>query len=263
MASDRKVAVITGGGTGLGFAIAERLGVDGARVVLASRSREHLDPAVERLARAGIDALALATDVRDPLQVEAMVQATMDSFGRLDTLVNNAAGNFVCPAEKLSPNGWNAVRAIVLDGTFYCSRFAGEAMIGQGSGAIVNILASYAWGAGPGTLHSACAKAGVLAMTRTLAVEWASRGIRVNAVSPGPVDTPGAAAKLWPTTEARNRLLATIPQGRFGTAEEVAAAVAFLASQEASFVNGVVLPVDGAQWLDRSTHRHRTEANHG
>lgn len=244
-----RVAIVTGGGTGLGRAIAKRLGRDGLRLVLASRSAAHLDPAVEELRAAGLEAIAVTADVREPPQVEAMVARALEVFGRIDVLVNNAAGNFVCPAEKLSPGGWNAVRATVLDGTFYCSRFAGEVMIRQGSGCIVNILASYAWGAGPGTIHSACAKAGVLAMTRTLAVEWGRYGIRVNGVCPGPVDTPGAAEKLWPTEAAREALRATIPAGRFGKPEEIAAAVRFLVSEEAAFVNGAVLTVDGGQWL--------------
>lgn len=260
--SEVRVAIVTGGATGLGFAIAERLGRDGMQLVLASRSEERLGAAVARLAESGVSALAVPTDVRDAEAVRQMVARCTGQFGRVDVLINNAAGNFMCPAERLTVNGWNTVRGIVLDGAFYCSRFAGEAMIGQRSGCIVNILATYAWGAGAGTIHSACAKAGVLAMTRTLAVEWARYGIRVNGVAPGPVETSGASEKLWPNEEAKAALLATVPMGRFGRAEEVAEAVAFLVSDRASYINGDVITVDGAQWLYRGGHRSAAAQAH-
>ena len=255
-----RVAIVTGGGTGIGLAIARHFGRDGARLVLASRREEHLEPAVADLRAENIDAIGVPTDIREPEQVQEMVGEALRAYGRVDVLVNNAAGNFICPAERLSPNGWAAVRSIVLDGSFYCSRAVGEVMIERGEGAIVNILATYAWGAGAGTIHSACAKAGVMAMTRTLAVEWGRYGIRVNAVAPGPVDTPGAAQKLWPTAALRDALLETIPVGRLGRAGEIAAAVGFLASDEASFINGAVLPIDGGQWLSRGTRRHQRSA---
>src|SRR5437016_8903773 len=196
-ALDGRVAIVTGGGTGIGRAIALEYARLGARLVLASRSPEHLEPAAEELgAKPGAEVLAVPMDVRVPEQVERLCDETVRRFGSIDILVNNAAGNFICPAEKLSPNGWNAVVNIVLNGTFYCSRAAGLRMIASGrGGSILNIVATYAWTGGPGTIHSACAKAGVVSMTRTLAVEWARYKIRVNAIAPGPVETEGAGSR--------------------------------------------------------------------
>src|SRR6266545_1144421 len=194
-----QVAVVTGGGTGIGLAIAKRLGSLGARIAIASRDSSHLEEGTAALRAAGIDALAIQLDVRKPEQVDEMVERTVKHFGSLDILVNNAAGNFICRAEDLSPNGWNAVIGIVLNGTFYCSRAVGRYMIARKrGGSIVSILANYVWTGSPGTIHSAAAKAGVWSMTQTLAVEWASYNIRVNAVAPGPIEgSPGAAEKLW------------------------------------------------------------------
>src|SRR5215217_970600 len=213
-----KVALVTGGGGGLGRAFALEFARLGAAVVVAGRRPEPLDETVGLVEGQGGKALGQPTDVRDPEQVDALVAAAVDRFGRVDVLVNNAAGNFVVKAEDLSPNGWRAVVAIVLDGGFLCSRAAGRQMIEQGDGgAIVSVLASYAWTGGPGTVHSAAAKAGLLAMTRTLAVEWAPHGIRVNTICPGPTDTEGAGGALWPTAEDRERVVSTIPAGRIAT----------------------------------------------
>src|SRR5204863_335357 len=166
--------------TGIGLAIARRLGTLGARIVIASRQSENLEHGWHSLRESGIDALAIQLDVRKPEQVDEMVERTVKHFGSLDILVNNAAGNFICRAEELSPNGWNAVIGIVLNGTFYCSRAVGRYMIGRKrGGSIVSILANYVWTGSPGTIHSAAAKAGVMSMTQTLAVEWAPHGIRV------------------------------------------------------------------------------------
>src|SRR5215831_7973454 len=141
-----QVAVVTGGGTGIGLAIARRLGSLGARIAIASRDAKHLEAGCAALSESGIDALAVQLDVRNPEQVDEMVVRTVKHFGRLDILVNNAAGNFVCRAEDLSPNGWNAVIDIVLNGTFYCSRAAGQYWIARAhGGSIVNILANYVW----------------------------------------------------------------------------------------------------------------------
>ena len=245
-----QVAVITGGGTGIGLAIAKRLGSLGARIAIASRDSTHLEEGCAALREAGIDALAIQLDVRKPEQVDEMVERTVKHFGGLDILVNNAAGNFICRAEDLSPNGWNAVIGIVLNGTFYCSRAVGRYMIArQRGGSIVSILANYVWTGSPGTIHSAAAKAGVMSMTQTLAVEWASHGIRVNAVAPGPIESPGAAKQLWSSPEAVERITNLVPLGRWGSPEEVADAVVFLAAPQSGFITGEVLTVDGGARL--------------
>jgi len=249
-----RVAIVTGGGTGLGLAIARRLGTLGARIAIASRSQEHLDAGRAALARDGIDALALQLDVRDPAKVDEVVDAAVRHFGGVDILVNNAAGNFICRAEDLSPNGWKAVVDIVLNGSFYCSRAVGRHLLAsKRSGSIVSILANYVWTGSAGTVHSAAAKAGVMSMTQTLAAEWASRGIRVNAVAPGPIETPGAAKQLWDSPEAVERITEMVPLGRWGKPDEVADAVAFLVSPHAGYITGEILTLDGGAWMGRGT----------
>jgi NAD(P)-dependent dehydrogenase (short-subunit alcohol dehydrogenase family) len=249
---DGQTAVVTGGGTGLGLAIAQELSRLGANIVVASRNRAHLDAGVTAVEEAGGRAVSVPVDVREPEQVDAMVARTLEAFGRIDILVNNAAGNFICRAEDLSPNGWASVVGIVLNGSFYCSRAVGKHMIGRGGGgSIVSILATYAWTGSPGTIHSASAKAGVMAMTQTLAVEWAPHRIRVNAVAPGPIESPGAARQLWTSPEAVQEITRRVPLNRWGQPEEIAHAVAFLASPYAAYITGDVLTVDGGQWLGR------------
>jgi NAD(P)-dependent dehydrogenase (short-subunit alcohol dehydrogenase family) len=247
-----QTAIVTGGGTGIGLAIARALGRQGARIVIASRGQQHLDAGAATLRDAKCEALAVPVDVRQPDEVDRMVERTLDAFGRIDILVNNAAGNFICRAEDLTPNGWNAVIGIVLNGSFYCSRAVGRHMIERGGGgSIVSILANYVSTGSAGTIHSASAKAGVLAMTRTLAVEWARHRIRVNAVSPGPIESAGAARQLWSSGEAVEHITRTVPLGRWGTADEIANAVLFLVSPHAAYVTGDVLTVDGGQSLGR------------
>ncbi len=241
-----QVAVVTGGGTGIGLAIARRFGQLGARVVLASRNPEHLAAGAAVLRADGVEVESVPTDVRDPDQVDRMVATTLERFGRIDVLVNNAAGNFVVRAEDLSPNGWLAVIGIVLNGSFFCSRAVGRHMIQRGGGgSIVSILAHYVWTGSAGTIHSAAAKAGVLSMTQTLAIEWARHGIRVNAVAPGPIQSPGAAKQLWPNAEVEKRIGEMVPLKRWGRAEEIADGVAYLVSPYASYITGETLTIDG------------------
>jgi NAD(P)-dependent dehydrogenase (short-subunit alcohol dehydrogenase family) len=247
-----RVAVVTGGGTGIGLAVAKRLGELGARIVIGSRNSVNLESGSAALRHAGLDPLTVQVDVRNPEQVDELVERTVKHFGQIDILVNNAAGNFICRAEDLSPNGWNAVVGIVLNGTFYCSRAVGRHMIQRGAGgSIVSILANYVWTGNAGTIHSAAAKAGVMSMTQTLAVEWAPHRIRVNAVAPGAVESSGAAKQLWDSPEAVDRITSAVPLKRLGRPEEVADAVAFLVSDHAGYITGDVLTVDGGAWLGR------------
>jgi NAD(P)-dependent dehydrogenase (short-subunit alcohol dehydrogenase family) len=254
MLKDR-VAVVTGGGTGIGLAVAKRLGALGARIVIGSRNSANLESGSAELRHAGLDPLTVQIDVRNPEQVDELVERTVKHFGHIDILVNNAAGNFICPAEDLSVNGWNAVVGIVLNGTFYCSRAVGRQMIHQGrGGSIVSILANYVWTGSAGTVHSAAAKAGVMSLTQTLAVEWARHRIRVNAVAPGPIESPGAAKQLWNSPEAVERIAEAVPLKRWGKPEEVADSVAFLVSEHAGYITGEVLTIDGGAWLGRSSY---------
>ena len=249
---DAKTVVITGGGTGLGRAMAESFAAEDAHVCVIGRRREKIDETVAAIERAGGKAFALAGDVRDAAHVEATMRAVVQRTGGIDVLVNNAAGNFVCPSEELSPNGFKSVVDIVLLGTFYCSRFAFEALRAS-RGSIVNIIAAYAWSGEPGAVHSASAKAGVLAMTRTLAAEWGRFGIRVNAVAPGPIHTEGTDANLWSVADVEEHVRRSVPLGRLGEPGDVARAVAWLCSDEAQWISGAALSVDGAQWLHGGT----------
>jgi NAD(P)-dependent dehydrogenase (short-subunit alcohol dehydrogenase family) len=256
---DGQTAIITGGGTGIGLAIARALGRLGAEVVLASRDESHLSDGATALVPDGITAHTVQVDVRDPAAVDRMVADVIARTGRIDILINNAAGNFICRAEDLSPNGWNAVIGIVLNGSFYCARAVGRHLIERGGGgSIVSILANYAWTGSAGTIHSASAKAGVMAMTQTLATEWARHRIRVNAIAPGPIESPGAAKQLWASQEAVDTITQGVPLGRWGKPEEIADAVSFLVSPYASYITGEVLTVDGGQWLDRGSFNFLT-----
>ncbi|MRX73781.1 2,4-dienoyl-CoA reductase [Bacillus lacus] len=246
------VIIVTGGSSGMGKAMAKRFAESGAKVIITGRTLETLQETKKEIEKDEDQVLTFQMDVRDPEKAQELIQFADEHFGRLDALVNNAAGNFIVPAEKLTVNGWNAVINIVLNGTFYCSSAAGNYWIEKGiKGSIINMVATYAWGAGAGIIHSAAAKAGVLSLTRSLAVEWGSRyGIRVNAIAPGPIDQTGGAAKLWTSEEAAKRTINSVPLGRLGQPEEIAALAAFLLSDEAQYINGECIAMDGGQWLN-------------
>ena len=252
-----KVIIVTGGSSGMGKAMAARFVQLGASVVITGRTPEKLEAAQREITAFSDGAGRIHTvtmDVRQPEDAVRMVQETLQAYGQIDALVNNAAGNFLCPAESLSVNGWNAVIQIVLNGTFFCSQAVGKHWIATGtSGAILNMVATYAWDAGPGAIHSACAKAGVLAMTRTLAVEWGrAYGIRVNAIAPGMIERTGGAERLVPNLEAGEQLKHRIPMGRFGTPEEIAGLAAFLLSPDGAYVNGACYTMDGGASLQQT-----------
>lgn len=241
---DRTI-VVTGGGTGLGAEMARRFAGLGAHVVVLGRRKEKLDETVAAITAAGGKGSAYSCDVRD----WGAVQETAQKIGPIDGLVNNAAGNFLTNAEDLSSNGFKTVVDIVLNGTFHCTSAFGKSMIAGKGGAIVNIVTTYAWMGSAFVLPSACAKAGVLAMTRSLAVEWAAYNVRVNAIAPGPVPTEGAFSRLLPDPSfeemARNR----VPLKRFGTPREIADAAVFLMSPQSGYITGDCLVVDGGEWL--------------
>ncbi|MGI8314071.1 2,4-dienoyl-CoA reductase [Halobacillus mangrovi] len=249
-----QVVIVTGGSSGMGLYMAKRFLDEGAKVAITGRNMERLEEAKRQIAEGKEEQLLLVQmDVREVEDVTRMVDETHEAFGRIDHLVNNAAGNFIVPAEKLSPNGWNSVINIVLNGTFYCSQAVGNYWIeNKIKGSILNMVATYAWNAGAGVIHSASAKAGVLAMTRTLAVEWGKKyGIRANAIAPGPIERTGGADRLFESEEAAKRTLSSVPLGRLGTPEEIAGLARFILSEEASYMNGEVVTLDGGQWLNK------------
>jgi len=245
------VAFVTGGGTGITGGVARALSEAGANVALVSRSLEHLEPAAAAIndARTGTsgEAFAVAADVRHPDQVAAAIAATVERFGRIDIVVNGAAGNFLCKPEELSPNGFGTVIDIDLKGTFNVCRAAFD-QLKQHKGQILNISATLHYLGTPMQLHVSAAKAGVDALTRNLAVEWGRYGIRVNAVAPGPIEDTEGMQRLVPEP-VKEKLRQRVPLGRFGLIKDIEAAAVFLCSDAASYINGAVLVVDGGHWL--------------
>lgn len=252
-----KTIIITGGGSGIGKGIATKFAQEGANVVIAGRNAERLQTAKREIETFEGQVLDFQMDVRIPEQVEAMVKAAKETFGGIDALVNNAAGNFLCAAEDLSVNGWNAVINIDLNGTFYCSQAVGKEWIRNNQrGSILNIVATMAWMGATNNVHAASAKAGILAMTRTLAVEWGSKyGIRANAIAPGPIENTEGVARLVATDDGSQKAINQIPLKRFGRVEEIANLAYFLLSPQGEYINGECITMDGGSWLNNKTLR--------
>jgi NAD(P)-dependent dehydrogenase (short-subunit alcohol dehydrogenase family) len=247
-----RTIVITGGGTGLGRSMALRFGELGANLFLIARRDGPLKETAEAIRVKGAKAGYAVADVRDFAAVENAIAAAEEEFGRVDTLVNNAAGNFIARTERLSPNAFTAVLGIVLQGTFHCTLALGRKWIAtKQPGNVLNIVTTYAAvNSGSGfVVPSACAKAGVLAMTRSLAVEWARYKIRLNAIAPGPFPTEGAWSRLMPLKEMAERAREEHPMKRFGQHEELANLAAYLLSEQSGYVNGECVVIDGGLWL--------------
>lgn len=245
-----RTAIVTGGGTGLGLSMALKFAELGADLVITSRDPAHTEPACAKIREKGVRALSIKCDVRKFEEVEAMVAEAEKELGHVDILVNNAAGNFLCPTEDLSPNGFASVVGIVLHGAFHATLAAGRRMIESGrGGAILNILTTYAWTGSGFVIPSAAAKAGVMAMTRSLAVEWAKYKIRVNGIAPGPFPTEGAWKALVPDGAIEGIGQDRIPMKRFGEHEELANLAAYLVSDYSGYITGDVVTIDGGEWL--------------
>jgi len=245
--------IVTGGGSGLGLAMAKKFASYGGKVTIGGRTLDRLERAAEEIravAREGGDVDVHPADVREPAEVDALVAHAIKRFGKIDSLVNNAAGNFLVTSEDLTPNGFDAVVRTVLHGSVYCTLAVGRHLLERKvPGSIVSVVTTYAWTGTGFALPSACAKAGVLAMTRSLAVEWGESGIRLNAVAPGPIPTEGAWSRLVAFPEAEKNTLERIPLGRFGTPEELANLVVFLLSDLCPYQTGDCITMDGGEWL--------------
>jgi NAD(P)-dependent dehydrogenase (short-subunit alcohol dehydrogenase family) len=245
--------LVTGGGSGLGLAMAKKFASYGGKVTIGGRTLDRLLKAADEIrevAREGGEVALHPADVREPAEVDALVAHAIASFGKVDSLVNNAAGNFLVTSEDLTPNGFDAVVKTVLHGSVYCTLAVGRHLLARKApGAIVSVVTTYAWTGTGFALPSACAKAGVLAMTRSLAVEWGEAGIRLNAVAPGPIPTEGAWSRLMAFPEAEKKTLERIPLGRFGTPEELANLAVFLLSDLCPYQTGDCITMDGGEWL--------------
>lgn len=241
-----KVAIITGGGIGIGRAITLEFSRAGADVTIASRNLGNLEKVAKEVDSLGKRCLAVATDVRVPEQVDNMVRRTVDEFGRIDILVNNAGVSFLCPVEELTPNGWDAVVDINLKGTFLCSKAVGKVMIQQKGGKIINIASMAGVYGAPTMAHYAAAKAGVINFTKSLAAEWGKHNIFVNCIAPGLIETEGVKTQMKLEPErVKETLERTVAVARYGQPEEIAYTVIFLASEASSFITGETIEVEG------------------
>ena len=244
---------ITGGGTGLGRAIATEFARLGADIVVASRKSEHLDAGREAIEALGRRVISVGCDIRDPDQIAAAFDAAVDVMGLPQVLINNAAANFPVAAEDMSPNAWRTVVDITLNGTFFCAReFARRHLTAGSPASIINVGASYAWTGGPGFAHSAAAKAGVKNMVETLAVEWGPYGIQVNGLVPGLFPHEDMTADIQGNLSRTSDKDVCQPALRVGRLRELGWAATFLASPYARFISGHTLVVDGANWQRRT-----------
>lgn len=245
-----KTTIITGGGTGLGRSMALRLASLGAKVAVLGRRPEPLEKTAAEIRAAGGVAVGVPGDVRDPASVKAAFDAVEKELGPANQLINNAAGNFLAASEDLSPNAFNSVVQIVLYGTFHCTTELGRRLIARKQkGEILAITTNYAQTGSAFVLPSAAAKAGVLAIMRSLAVEWATYGIRLNAIAPGPFPTEGAFSRLMPGSEMEKQALRRIPSRRFGEHWELTNLVAYLLSDASPYLTGDQVTIDGAEGL--------------
>ena len=247
-----KNIIVTGGGTGLGKAMTQYLLELGARVTITSRKLDVLEGTARELAdKTGGEVLPVACDVRNYDEIERVISQTVDRWGAVHGLVNNAAGNFISPTERLSHRAFDIIVDIVLRGTYNFTLATGKHWIDQQqAGTILNIVTTYAWTGSGFVVPSACAKAGVLALTRSLAVEWAKYNIRTNAIAPGPFPTEGAWSRLLPGNMADQFDPAKrVPLGRVGDHQELANLAAYLLSDYSAYVNGEVVTIDGGEWL--------------
>jgi len=243
--------VITGGGTGLGKSMSRRFGELGANIVISGRRKEKLEETADEFSKLGINVLTCPGDVRKLEDVELMTSQAIDKFGKIDGLLNNAAGNFISPTEMLSPNAFKVVIDIVLMGTCNCTSTIGKEMIKNKKGNVLSIVTTYAWTGSPYVVPSAAAKAGVLAMTRSLAVEWGKYNIRFNAIAPGPFPTKGAWSRLMPPgfEDFEDGMKNKIPMKRFGERHELENLASYLMSDGSAYINGEVVTIDGGEWL--------------
>lgn len=242
-----KVAFVTGGGTGITGGVAHALAETGAKVAITSRKIESLIPMKERIENSGSECFAITSDVRDYYAIENSIKKTVERFGKIDIVVNGAAGNFLCEAKNLSANGFGTVVDIDTKGTFNVCRASFE-QLKENSGQILNISATLHYLGTPMQIHVSAAKAGVDAVTRNLAVEWGKYGIRVNGIAPGPIEGTEGMKRLLPQT-LKESMIKKIPLQRFGRISDIEDAAIFLCSDAASYINGVTLVVDGGHWL--------------
>lgn len=246
-----KIVMVTGGGTGVGRRIALSMAACGAHLVLASRNLAPLQTVAAEITSEGGCALPVQTDIRQGEQIHALVHTALDTFGRIDVLVNNAAGSFLAAARKITPAGWQSVMDTTLTGTFHCSQAVGLHMIEQGGGKIINITATLHFKGSPGMVAPTAAKAGVEALTKTLALEWAKFNILVNAIAPGPIHTEGADRNLWSNQAFHDMVKRGVPLGRFGSTEDIANMAIYLASPAGDYITGATMVVDGGEWLKK------------